>query len=131
MKHKPVRFTGEQARWISKGFRGASQEAGYRVLALAILPDHAHVLMSNHTRHVDSIARHLKAQATRSLSGIGLHPFQSHPSGKRPSPWARKYWCPFVDSESYLCDAIDYVKNNPVKAGLRPQRWGWVERMNA
>lgn len=128
LKYPPVRFTGKQAVLIARGFEKAIDEHHYLVHALAILPDHAHLITSWHARHVDDIASHLKANATITMSKAGLHPMARHVSrtGRVPSPWARNHWCPFIRDEKHLRTAIRYVESNPVKAGLRPQRWDLV-----
>lgn len=130
LKYKPVRFTGHQAKLIAEGFAVAAKERGYVFYALAILPDHAHIVMARHSRPISEIASHLKARATRAMGDAGLHPLAEHRSvsGRTPSPWARNSWAPFVRDESHLRNAIRYVENNPVKSGLRRQRWSCVSR---
>ena len=129
LKYPPVQFNGKQAQAIAKGFAVASHEANYRVLALAIMPDHVHLLLERHPRHIDQIASHLKAKATQAMNEAGMHPMARYPlsNGCVPSPWARKYWCPFVDDERYMEAAIKYIEGNPVKAGLKRQRWSFVK----
>jgi len=128
LRHKPVRFTGLQARAIARGFQIAFREHDYVVHALAILPDHAHLVLRAHLRHIDDIPRHLKAKATRQLSLESLHPFADDPraDGTLPSPWARNHWSPFIDSDNYLHKAIDYVNENPCRSGLKRQHWTCV-----
>jgi REP element-mobilizing transposase RayT len=123
--HKPVRFTGIQARAIYRGFLVAQEEAGYEVCALSIMPDHVHLVMHAHPRGADLIARHLKSKATRQLTREGLHPFaqDTRKDGTHPSSWARKHWCPFIDTREYFERAIEYVRQNPIRAGLREQSW--------
>mgnify|MGYP001818688515 CR=1 FL=1 len=129
LRYPPVRFTGQQAKEIGKGFAIACGEGNYRALAFAMMPDHAHLLLERHPRRIDLIASHLKAKATKALNDAGLHPMAAFksPGGRIPSPWARKYWCPFVDSERQMEVAIRYVEDNPVKAGLKPQCWSFVK----
>lgn len=128
LRYPPVKFTGEQAVLIAKGFGNAIAEHGYVVNALAILPDHVHLVMRYHARPVEKIAAHLKAKATHSLSSADMHPLASYasPAGRIPSPWARNYWCPFIFDEEHYRRAVAYVEQNPVKAGLRRQRWSIV-----
>lgn len=124
LQYAPVRFTGAQARAIAKGFTVATTEYDYRIHALAILPDHAHVVLAWNQRDVNDIAQHLKAKATRQLSDEKLHPLVAHKTkGRTPSPWARKHWSPFIQSPEHMRQAIRYVEQNPIKAGLPPQRW--------
>jgi REP element-mobilizing transposase RayT len=124
-----VSFSGVQARAISRGLALAAHEGGYSVRALAVLPDHVHLVMQWHTRPIDEIARHLKARATMQLSNEGLHPF-GHLQ-RFPSPWGRNFWCPFLRDARHLATAVRYVEANPVKSGLPRQRWRWVERVRA
>jgi len=72
--------------------------------------------------------RHLKARATRQLSVESIHPFKHDPraDGTFPSPWARNHWSPFIDSDQYLEKAINYVKDNPCRSGLKRQKWNCV-----
>jgi REP element-mobilizing transposase RayT len=128
LRYKPVRFTGVQARAIARGFAIAAEEGAYVIHALAILPDHVHAVIAKHHQHIDRIAIHMKAKATRQLSSEGLHPLVRQPraDGTLPSPWARNYWCPFIDSAEYLHQAIRYVENNPMRSGLKAQNWSCV-----
>lgn len=128
LRYPPVEFTGVQARAIAGGLAEGCEEGGYTAYALAVLPDHTHLVMRCCDRHVDRIAAHLKAKATARLGLEDLHPLKQFASsrGRIPSPWARNYWCPFIDSPEYMRAAIKYVESNPAKAGLPSQRWDSV-----
>jgi len=128
LRHPPVRFNAAQREAIAAGFAEAAGESGYRVHALAIMPDHAHLVMARHVTHIDRIASHLKAKATMQLNQAGLAPLTAYrsPTGRVPSPWARKYWCPFIDDAAHMRAAIRYVQQNPIKAGLPAQGWDWL-----
>ena len=128
LRYPPVIFSGVQAVAIAQGFAQTLTEHDYIVHALSILPDHTHLVMTRHARHVDEIAAHLKAKATASLAKQNLHPLErfAGKNGRLPSPWARNHWCPFIRSEQHMRVAIRYVEANPVKAGLRPQHWSLV-----
>jgi REP element-mobilizing transposase RayT len=128
LRYPPVKFTGIQARAIARGFAIATREHEYIIHALAILPDHVHLVMARHPRHIDDIAAHLKAKATRQVTLENIHPMNAHTAsdGRMPSPWARNYWCAFIDTEEYMHRAIRYVERNPIKAGLRAQRWTFL-----
>jgi len=130
--YKPVTFTGIQARAIARGFAIAANEAEYIIHALAILPDHVHLVMARHAKHIDTIAAHLKAKATRQMSEENIHPLAQHASsnGRVPSPWARNYWAPYILSCDHMRQAITYVERNPIKAGLKSQRWTVVVPYN-
>jgi REP element-mobilizing transposase RayT len=128
LRYPPVEFTGIQARAIARGFAIAAREGDYIIHALAILRDHVHIIIGRHPRHIDEIAAHLKSKATRQMTHERIHPlaeFTTH-DDRKPSPWARNYWCPFIDSEEYMRKAISYVARNPLKAGMKPQAWSCI-----
>ena len=50
LRYPPVRFTGVQARAIARGFAAAASEGNYIIHALAILPDHAHLVLARNPR---------------------------------------------------------------------------------
>jgi REP element-mobilizing transposase RayT len=128
LRYPPVKLTGKQALLIAKGFGDAIAEQGYVVDALAILPDHVHLVMRYHVRPVEKIAAHLKTKATARLSAADMHPLARYasPAGRIPSPWSRNYWCPFIYDGEHYRRVIAYVEQNPVKAGLRAQHWSIV-----
>jgi hypothetical protein len=39
----------------------------------------------------------------------------------------REYWDRFIRDEKHLAAVIDYIHDNPVKAGLcdQPEKWRW------
>lgn len=131
LKYPPVRFDGTQAREIARGFQDAAKEAGYAILACAILPDHTHLVVGRHPRDDKRMMAHLKSKATMRLSDAGLHPFAPFSRGSyTPSPWAAKGWCVFVDTLPWVHAAIRYVEANPEKEGLPRQRWKFVVPYN-
>ncbi|MGC8540069.1 MAG: transposase [Phycisphaerae bacterium] len=125
--HPPVRLTGLQALAAVRGIEVAVREKRHVVRALAIMPDHVHIVMDVHHLSSAHVVRHLKARATQSMSAAGIHPLAAlaDDAGRMPSPWARNHWCVFVHSTE-LAHVIRYVENNPIKAGLKPQRWRFV-----
>jgi REP-associated tyrosine transposase len=128
IRYPPVKFNGLQARAIVNGFWQVVAKQDYAVHALAVMPDHVHLLMRWDATDVDRIATQFKARATAKLNEEGLHPLARYAraNGGLPSPWARKHWCPFIRSVEHMCAAIRYVERNPVKAGFKPQRWRLV-----
>jgi REP element-mobilizing transposase RayT len=129
LAYPPVRFTGVQAFAAAMGFKTAIQEAQYRCVACAIMPNHVHLVTLRHERTAEVMMQHFKAKASMQLSKDGLHPFaaQRQADGLLPSPWARKGWKVFLDAQEDVARAIRYVEQNPVKEGLPVQRWSFVE----
>ena len=123
-----VHFTGLQARAIARGFARFVARSGIVIYACSILREHVHLVVARHRYSIEAIAQHLKGDATRHLSLEGLHPFAHSPyrDGTLPTPWARKQWSCFIDSEDYILNAIDYVRRNPVRERMKEQHWHFV-----
>jgi len=119
MHHAPVRFTGKMARCIGAAFAEVSVRLGYRIHACSIMPDHVHLVVARHRYRVEQVVRCLKQAGTSRLRDEG---FKIGP----PSPWARGMWKVYLNDTADIRRAIRYVEQNPVKAGLRPQRWSCV-----
>ena len=47
--------------------------------------------------------------------------------------WHREYWDRFIRDERHFMSAVDYIHQNPVKAGLvsKPEAWPWSSAGNA
>jgi REP element-mobilizing transposase RayT len=115
-----VELTGRQALAVVQGFDTACGEAGYRIHACAILPDHVHLVIGSHGRGIRQLVGHLKARGTRQLKQSGLWI-----EGERPV-WGAHGWNVYLDGESDVRRAIAYVQQNPIKEGKRAQRWSLV-----
>ncbi len=110
------------------GFKRAVTESGYIVHACSILPQHAHLVVARYDRRAEQIIAHLKGRATQELAAAGLHPLARfrQADGTLPSPWARKGWPVFLESDQRILNAIDYVEKNPTREGKPPQRWSFI-----
>lgn len=118
--HPVVEFTGVQARAIAHGIRAARQEAGYEIYACAVMPNHVHLVIARHARHVNQMIGHLKSKATMALHDESLWPRDNR------RIWERGGWAVFLSEQSMLFNAIRYVEANPVRDGLSTQRWSFV-----
>jgi hypothetical protein len=87
-----------------------------------------HLVILRHTYTIEKIATLLKGAATTQLIREGLHPFQARPyrDGSLPTPWARKWWKVFLDSDEDIERASAYVEKNPSKERLPEQSWTFV-----
>jgi REP element-mobilizing transposase RayT len=129
LKFPPVKFTGLQARAVGRGFGAMVEKSGLTIWACSILPEHVHLVIRRHRFKVEQIVNLLKGAATRRLNEEGIHPLAQFIGSRRrpPHAWARKGWQVFLDSESDIVRAIKYVEDNPMKEGLPPQRWPFVQ----
>jgi len=94
----------------------------YRLLAWCVMPNHVHVVVEPGANHnLGAIVHSWKSfsanQANRILARSG--PF-----------WHRDYFDRYIRDEGHLERTVDYVENNPVKAGLIPDavKWPWSSR---
>jgi REP element-mobilizing transposase RayT len=125
-----VRFHGVQARAIARGIASVLPAIDLHLFACAIMPDHVHIVVARHpSLWIEQIVGFLKRSGTRQLNREGIHPLARYrdPRGEAPSPWVKRGWYRFIDSRAQMMEAIDYVRNNPRKIGLRAQRWWFVE----
>jgi REP element-mobilizing transposase RayT len=128
LTYDPVVFSGEQALCISRGFAKAISESRYTVYACSIMPEHVHAVVARHDNPAERIIGHFKARATQALEAAGLHPFVQYrdSKGRFPSVWAHRGWKVFLDSDEDIARAVRYVEENPLKQGLRAQKWSFV-----
>jgi REP element-mobilizing transposase RayT len=89
----------------------------YHLFAWCVMPNHVHVVFSPLEAHtLETILHSWKSfsaeQANRLLGRTGRF-------------WQREYFDHLVRNEASLRKIIQYVKDNPQRAGLR--NWPWVE----
>jgi len=121
LKFPPAQLTGDQALAVSRGFKQVVTDTGLPVYACAIMPDHVHLVVGLHQRTVESLVNQLKSCATKQLTSAGKHPLEG-----RRSPWSRGYWLVYLDTSEDVRAAIQYVRQNPERDGIREQNWSFV-----
>ncbi len=128
LARRPVVFDGRQARAIAIGFAEYVDRSMVPVHACAIMPDHVLLVVGRFRLPIERICEQFKGAATAQLNREGIHPFADvhYRNGRTPTPWARKGWWVYLDSAADVRRSIRYVNENPVRAGLRPQRWSFV-----
>jgi len=86
------------------------------------------MVVARHTCEIKQVVGRLKQAATVALDDAGLNPMSGRRerSGATPSPWARGCWKVFRFTNEDVRRAVRYVEQNPLKEGLRAQRWGFV-----
>jgi len=92
----------------------------YELIAWAVMPTHVHVMI----RPVEMESLPRIVQSWKSYTGRYLKALfpQACVDGKF---WAREYWDRYIRDETHFCNAIEYIRMNPVKAGLvtTPADW--------
>ena len=91
----------------------------YRIIAWCIMPNHAHVIFEIWEGYpLNALLHSMKSysahEANRVLDRRGIF-------------WFREYHDRCIRDDQHLANAVEYVENNPVKAGLvgRKEQWAW------
>jgi REP element-mobilizing transposase RayT len=128
LKYSAVELTGVQAQAVGRGIAVICPKVGLVVHACAILPDHVHVVVAAHLFSGDDIIACLKRAGTHGMNNEGRHPLAAYSkkSGTHPCPRAGGGWKVYLDTAAEMRSRIRYVEQNPVHAGLKPQRWSFV-----
>ena len=121
LQRPPVKFTGLQARAVGAGFAEYVEKSGLEAWACSIMPNHVHLVTAPFRMNVENVVIQLKGAATKRLIEEKLHPF-----GGEHKCWVRGQWKVFLNDDADIRRAIRYVERNPVKDGLKPQRWTFV-----
>lgn len=91
----------------------------YSVLAWCVMSNHVHIVVRQHDGWPLSRVVHSWKSFTANEINRVL---------RRTGPvWHREYFDRFMRSDNELSSVIQYVENNPVRAGLaeRPEHWRW------
>jgi len=108
----------------------------YGLLAWVVMPNHVHVLVRVcDGATLGKIVQSWKSYTGRRMAELGLGvPRDGDPrggvsggGGTGTSVWMRDYWDRSIRDERHLSAAVEYIHNNPVKAGLvkSPEDWPW------
>ena len=91
----------------------------YRLLAWCLMPNHVHAIIEivGERSLSDIVASWKSFTAKRANSQIG----------RSGAFWHADYFDRYMRDEGHLARTIEYVENNPVKAGLAttPSEWPW------
>ena len=103
----------------------------YRLIAWCIMPNHVHVLIEP-AISLPNILQSWKSFTGRwailhnAELGLGV-PSPSATGTTKNQFWMREYWDRYIRDEQHFRSTIDYIHNNPVKAGLCEEvhDWSW------
>ena len=108
----------------------------YRLLAWVVMPNHVHVLfqpMDGWTvaKIVASWKKFTARKICETRRKSGEEPLVPGVSGRQsgdghPRPvWHREYWDRYIRDERHFLQAVEYIRLNPVKAGLVEAAGNW------
>jgi REP element-mobilizing transposase RayT len=102
----------------------------YFLLAWVVMPNHVHALFQPINGW--TVAKIVASWKKFTASNIYDH---HQRTGEGPSSpiWHREYWDRYIRNAEHFAQAIDYIHQNPVKAGLvaTPEQWPWSSAGNA
>lgn len=109
---------GEHARAVQDCLLHADGRR-YRLIEWCVMPNHVHVLIETLPgMRLGDIVRTWKTYSAKSINGR----LQRH-----GSIWEEDYHDRYIRDNDHLSDARNYIRRNPVKAGLcaSPEDWQW------
>ncbi len=89
----------------------------YRLLAWAVMPNHVHVLIETQAGHALADV----VQSWKSFTAKAIN----QALGRQGALWQREYFDRYIRDERHLQAMIEYIDNNPVKAGLVKMASDW------
>jgi REP element-mobilizing transposase RayT len=90
----------------------------YSLLAWCIMPNHVHVLVETLQGHtLSGVVKSWKSFTTRQANAL---------LGRTGTFWEADYFDRYMRNEDHLMRTIEYVENNPVKAGLVDKAADWL-----
>ena len=106
------------AESVVRTFRFRDGQA-YRLHAWVVMPNHVHLL-------AQLIAPHTLSAEVKAWKAVTAREV-NHRFGRTGSVWQRDYWERYIRDENHYRSVVEYIHQNPVKAGLAKQAndWPW------
>lgn len=128
LKYPPVRFTGVQAKCIAEAVAADAKKYHLPLYAAAFMPDHVHLVIPRQAQSAEDWVAYFKRAGSKALREQGLHPIADLRDSRDriPTVWADHGWTVFLFDAQDFRHAIEYVEQNPIEAGLKPQPWSFI-----
>lgn len=98
---------------MASTIREHAEATGTVVYAYCVMPDHVHVLLTPSPTHsVNAFIGQVKNLGQRNAWSLGV----------RGAFWQRSFWDHCLRDSECLEDQVDYILDNPVRAGLTTDR---------
>jgi REP element-mobilizing transposase RayT len=119
LKHKPVLLDNRAREIARNAIQSIARLHHYEALALAVMPEHAHIVVKQHAHRYERMVAGFKAVSSRELrkylglgAGFSRRDRRGLKSAAKLIPiWSRGYWVRYLDTEGAVSSAIAYVKN--------------------
>lgn len=119
LQHDLLSFAPNEFPVVADAFNGAIRRCGYTCYALAIMPDHVHLVIRKHKDRAETMIDKLQ-ELTRLRLGESALRAPDHPT------WVRSGYKVFLDTPDDVRRTIRYIEQNPVKQRLPVQRWPFI-----
>jgi len=97
----------------------------YDLIAYVVMPNHVHVLIKTYQQWtLQKVMHSWKSYTAKEIKRLMFK------MGEPPIPpehiWQASYWDRFIRNDQHFFNTIDYIHNNPVKAGLCQSSSDWL-----
>jgi REP element-mobilizing transposase RayT len=95
----------------------------YRMIAWVVMPNHVHALFQT----VNGWSMNSIVGSWKTFTANAIGQLNRQPNEPVPHVWHPEFWDRYIRDEKHFANAIAYIHNNPVKAGLvsLPEHWRW------
>ena len=116
----------EHIEKLSESFIKVLKDHPFKIIAIVVLPDHLHCLLSLPEDDSDFSTRWglIKANFSRSIAK-GERVSSSRSKRGERGIWQRRFWEHLIRDEKDLYAHMDYIHWNPVKHGLTKNAADW------
>ena len=112
-------FRDNADRQLYLGFLGtALRTQELACLTYVLMSNHIHLMLMSHAGRLSEAMQRLHGRYAQRFNGR---------HGRRGALWARRFDAEPVTSDRHLREAIAYIADNPVRAGMctTPDAWAW------
>ena len=125
LTRNPVRLTQSEFAVVAGAFAEAGSAAKLRILACAVMSTHAHIVVERNDDSYERIVNRLKGTSSQRIRESRAYPAADRRD--RIPIWTQGYWVRYIDHLEQMQCVLNYVKNNPIREGLPPQNWDFVQ----
>ncbi|MFA6457962.1 MAG: class I tRNA ligase family protein [Patescibacteria group bacterium] len=120
----------------AEAFREVAEKNNYKIYELAIMPDHVHLVIEIEEggESLPKILQNLKGFSSKILKSSltpeltrGLTVRQDSQGHEYSPIWRQGYDKKFIYSEDEYSKVSDYIRQNPEKKNLPPQKYAWLK----
>ncbi len=120
LKHALLTLSEEEVRAVGEAFGAVIRQRNYTCYGCAVMPDHVHLLIRKHRDMAETMIGHLQEASRGTVLGLGRRE-QGHPV------WGGPGWKVYLSSRDDITRTVQYIQENPPKAGRPPQHWPFVK----